>query len=161
MFPAAPYDETIHYLRLMSGPFERDPQALRAALELLLLLRARWKAQLETYATIRRIEKRRGVRKPRGTTPFGGPVDAGALFHLHTPQGAERYDVHHLLPAGRTPRFAGASFVLSAPDPQDDRASEPLAFDGRSFELAATPAHLFPPDQRPSSWPEHHPNSRS
>ncbi|TQM83887.1 hypothetical protein FHX81_6321 [Saccharothrix saharensis] len=69
-FHAAPYAVSMRYLELEAGPFERDERALAAALELLLALRAEWKADLAAYAATRRAEKRRGLRTPRGATPF-------------------------------------------------------------------------------------------
>lgn len=160
-FPAAPYEDTMRYLRLMAGPFERDARSLDAALGLLLLLRARWKAQVETYATVRRIEKRRGIRQPRHPSAFG-PVSEMPLSELHTPRGAERLIGRGPLPGGEVPRFDGSSFELSTTTAHDpgpstvfefgDPWSDPVAaagrwsgtFDGSSFHLGAD--HRTGPD---------------
>ncbi|MGW4112948.1 hypothetical protein ACWEFJ_18920 [Actinosynnema sp. NPDC004786] len=153
-FPAAPYEDTMRYLELVAGPFQRDARALDAALGLLLLLRARWKAQVATYAAVRRIEKRRGIRRPRHPSAFG-PVSEMPLADLHTPRGAERFlRGGGPLPGGEVPRFDGSSFELSTTAAHDPRPSTVLGrgssrpfgargsrwsgtFDGSSFHLGA------------------------
>lgn len=82
-FHAASYEDTMRYLELVAGPFQRDERALAAALDVLLVLRGRWKLHVETYAAIRRAEKRRGVRTPRGTTPFDREHERPTLPDLH------------------------------------------------------------------------------
>lgn len=82
-FHAAPYAVTMRYLELVAGPFERDERALAAALDVLLVLRGRWKLHVEAYAATRRAEKRRGLRTPRGATPFDREYERPTLPDLH------------------------------------------------------------------------------
>ncbi|WP_123746354.1 hypothetical protein [Saccharothrix texasensis] len=80
---AAPHEDTMRYLELVVGPFQHDERALTAALDVLLVLRDRWKLHLAACAAVRRAEKRQGRRTPRGATPFDRECERPPLPDLH------------------------------------------------------------------------------
>ncbi|XVS62762.1 hypothetical protein ACQPYE_31530 [Actinosynnema sp. CA-299493] len=89
-FHAATYEDTMRYLELVAGPCQQDERALAAALDVLLVLRDRWKLHLETYAATRRAEKRQGRRTPRGATPFDRDHERPPLPDLHLNRAPDR-----------------------------------------------------------------------
>ncbi|MFI9812838.1 hypothetical protein [Saccharothrix variisporea] len=64
------FQETLEFLRTTAGRFERDENALLAALEVLEQSRAAWQAAVAEYAERRRAEKRAGSRVPREPNPY-------------------------------------------------------------------------------------------
>ena len=88
------YEASFGYLELCAGPFERDPEALLRAVNLLTASRDLWLVELKGYEENRRTAKRSGRRTPAKDEPspggewlWLGAERAAALFALQFEYG--------------------------------------------------------------------------
>nr|WP_042179716.1 hypothetical protein [Kibdelosporangium sp. MJ126-NF4]CEL13987.1 hypothetical protein [Kibdelosporangium sp. MJ126-NF4]CTQ88355.1 hypothetical protein [Kibdelosporangium sp. MJ126-NF4] len=82
------YHATLGYLAILAGPFQHEEAALLRALDALSASRASWHADLEQYAQVRRVAKRKGQRSPRPRDPN---PNTGPHYWYGAPQKAAAY----------------------------------------------------------------------
>ncbi|MBB5873819.1 hypothetical protein F4553_007253 [Allocatelliglobosispora scoriae] len=109
------FHATLAFLADVAGPYQRDEAALLRALEILIVSRRAWQADVRAYAETRRQAKRQGRRSPRpgdrnpDHTPdhwYGAPQQAAlhALGSWHRP----------FVPDPKTPDRTGAAVLTCA-----------------------------------------------